>query len=223
MRYHEDQAIARQIAQQLDDGRGRVGIQISRRLVCQNDARIFDDGTRDRNPLPLTAAQFARVAVTVAGKIHLLQRRADAVPVLHAAKIQREQNVLKDRQLINQVIVLKDKADVRVAVIAEILLAEGGQIVAVHKDPALGNAVKTADEVEERGFSATAFAKDKHQPRIGQSQVHLVQRAANAPVPRAIDLRQIGNVDHDRPPNPFFFASGCDASFLFIIAYFYGL
>ena len=75
-------------------------------------------------------------------------------------------------------IVLEDKAYVWVSVIAEIIFVEGWKIVAIYYYLTARDIVKTANEVKESGFSASAFSEDKYQSGVGQGKVDIVQRLA---------------------------------------------
>ena len=174
-------------------------IQISRRLVGKDNARPLDDRSCNGHSLLLTARKLGGVSFLVACKPHSLQCRLDQALVLDAAQVEGEDDVLVDRQLVDEVVVLKDKADVRVAVIAEIPLLKAGEIVAVHLDPSAREIVQTADEIEQGGFSASALSQNEDEPRVGQGQVHVLERVAVLSLFRFVDLVQCSNVNHIVP------------------------
>src|SRR5262249_28724824 len=59
VRDHEDRrAAAVDAVEQLHDPDGGVGIEVSRRLVADEQRRMVDDGTRDRDALLLAAREL---------------------------------------------------------------------------------------------------------------------------------------------------------------------
>src|SRR5439155_23604764 len=101
--------------QQREDFLRRLRVEVSRRLVRQNQIRIGDDGAGDRHALLLAARQLARQVPEAVSETHQLQRRGG---VLHAflflerGELQRQLDILNRRQHRNQVKTLEDKADV---------------------------------------------------------------------------------------------------------------
>src|SRR5262252_4012275 len=93
-------------------------IEVSGRLVRQQDERLAGNRARDRHTLLLTAGQLARQVLRAMRHADALERRFDALPALgglHAAIGERQLDVLEDREVANQVEALKDEADLAVA------------------------------------------------------------------------------------------------------------
>ncbi len=78
-----DAVLAGQIEQDLHDFRAVDGIQISRRLVGEEDFRLVDDGAGDGDPLLFAARKLGGQvvhAITQADALQSLEREFRAVP-----------------------------------------------------------------------------------------------------------------------------------------------
>ena len=92
----------------------------------------------------------------------LLEQRAGAIAALaprHARADERQLDVAGRREVLEQVVVLEDKAD-DVAVVARELL-EIRDALAVHLDVALGGAVERADQRQQRGLARARRARER--------------------------------------------------------------
>ena len=181
MRNDENQAFLRKLLQKLHDRLCRIGIQISRRLVRKDDTRLLDDGTGNRNSLLFTARKLRGVSVLVARKVDLFESRSYLVAVLDPSEVQRKHDVFVDRQLVDEVIILKNKADVRISVITKVLFLKFRKIVSVDLDASARDVIQTADEVEKRGFSASALTEHENKPLVPEREIDIRKRVALTP------------------------------------------
>src|SRR5262249_43822361 len=93
-------------------------IEVSGRLVREQDQRFAGDRARDGNALLLTAGELAREVLRAMRHADPLQRRFDALLALrrlHTAISERQLAVLEHRQIANQVEALEDEPDLAVA------------------------------------------------------------------------------------------------------------
>src|SRR5215472_8738247 len=91
-----------------------LGIEISGRLVAQEDERIVDERSRDRRALLLAAGQFVRehlALVRDADEVEHARHATQHVARARARHLERVRDVLPDRLLMEQTEVLEDDAD----------------------------------------------------------------------------------------------------------------
>ena len=107
-----------QFAQQAHHRLAVGRIQVSGRLVRQQDQRIAAQRARHRDALLLTARELRRIVLHAVRHADALQRLLHAPLALrrrHAAIRQRQFHVLVHREIADQVERLEDKADLAVA------------------------------------------------------------------------------------------------------------
>ena len=136
------------------DERSRGGVQVSRRLVSQNDGRIVDEGACDGDTLHLAARELGYAVVPVVdGQRDGLQRVHGAHFTLatgHVSVCQRQHDVFDNRQARQQVEALKDKADAQGADFGELVIIELGHVEALQVIIACRRFVQAAQDVHER-------------------------------------------------------------------------
>src|SRR5438105_5731698 len=128
---HPDLEFIDDLAQQFVQFLGVPPVEIARWLVGENDLRIHCQRSRNSRPLLLSARELRRTmghsrAETDARQ--QLRRPAPGVFVRLAADSQRHHHVLESRELPQQVVKLKDKADSAIAQLTEL-----GFVSAVHR------------------------------------------------------------------------------------------
>ena len=112
--------------------RSGCGVQVSRRLVSQNDGRIIDEGTCDGDTLHLAARELGYAVVPmVDGQRDGLQRVHGAHFALATGYVgvgQRQHDVFDNRQTRQQVEALKDKANAQGANFGELVIVKLGHV-----------------------------------------------------------------------------------------------
>jgi hypothetical protein len=101
--------------QQRNDLLGARTVQVSGRLVGENQARLACECTRDRDPLALTAGQLARRAPKAVPEADTLQPRSCTGLCLahaHTAQQKLDRSILDSRNAWHQMVVLINKTDV---------------------------------------------------------------------------------------------------------------
>ena len=104
--------------QNVHDLPGGMRVQITRRLIGQNDRRCLRDGPCDRNPLLLTARHLGRSVVHAIAQPNLFKCRLRKVPSLRPSDApvdQRQLHVLQSRKICDQIEALKHKTDLLVS------------------------------------------------------------------------------------------------------------
>ena len=93
-------------------------IQVAGRFVCQHEGRSIDESAADGNALTFAAGELGRSMRESLGQSNMTQKflRAGGQVFLNRSMRQgREQDILQHRALREQMMILKDEADVIVA------------------------------------------------------------------------------------------------------------
>ena len=164
--------------------RGRV--EVARRLVGQNEARLHRERAGDRHPLLLPAREVDRQPPGKRGETELLEEQRRSLPPL--AEIMREphrqQDVLPGAELRHELEGLEDESDRVAAKAREPGLREAGERCAGDDDAPGRRAVEAAEQVEQRRLARSGRANDRHElPRL-DLQIDVVKhRARRLPAP----------------------------------------
>ena len=134
--------------------RSSGGVQVSRRLIGQDDGRVIDEGARDCDALHLAARELGYAVVPVVdGQRDSLQRVNGAHLALATGHIgvgQRQHHVFDNRQARQQVEALKDKANTQGADFGELVIIELGHVEPLQVIVARRRFVQAAQDVHER-------------------------------------------------------------------------
>ena len=96
-------------------------MEISGRLVGEDDSRICHHGAGNADELLLTAGKLAGKKILLADDLKTIKRVANyRLPIFlaHVAIRKRQLEILKNSLVVEQVITLKHKADVAIAQVA---------------------------------------------------------------------------------------------------------
>ena len=166
VRDHADRrAAAVQLAKQLHHRFAVRRIEVTRRLVGEEDERIAGDGAGDGDALLLTAGELRRIVLHAVAHAHALERIGDALLALgrrHAAVRERQLDVLVDREIADQVERLEDEADLAVADAGALRRRELRDRLAGERVLAVGRRVEQAEDREQRRLAAArrSFHRD---------------------------------------------------------------
>src|SRR5436309_12047380 len=100
--------LAEQLHHRLAIGR----VEVSRRLVREEDEGIASHGTRNSDALLLTAGELRRIVLHAVAHAHALEGILDALLALarrHAAIGERQLDILVDREIADEVERLEDE------------------------------------------------------------------------------------------------------------------
>src|SRR5439155_17976701 len=126
----------RQLPQYRNDLVGSLAVEVPRRLVGQQNARLVRQCARDRNALLLAAGELRRKVARTRRETDLLQQIRGAGATLRVVQAQghhRELDVLGRRQRRDQIEALEDESDVATADLRQVALAELRQLAAVER------------------------------------------------------------------------------------------
>src|SRR5262245_19647652 len=119
VRHHADRrTAAMQLAEQLHHRFAVRRVEVTRRLVREEDERIASDRAGHCDTLLLTAGELRRIVLHAVAHPHALERIGHALLTLgsrHAAVRERKLDVFVDRQIANQVERLEDESDLAIA------------------------------------------------------------------------------------------------------------
>ena len=192
--------IARELAQKLDNSSGCLGIKVTRWLVGKNNAGVFDDCSCNGYTLTLTTTELRRITVLITGKPYPCKCHTNVAIILHSTQIKRKDNIIVNRQLFNKVVILKDKSNMRVAIVTHFFLVEMRNIIAVNLDSTACDFIQAAYEVEKCGFTTAALTKNKNKTCIGQGQVNIIECVTFFVFFGTVNFTQRCNFDHTSSP-----------------------
>ena len=138
-------------------------VEVSRRLVRQQDRRIVDEGPRDRDPLLLAARQLAREAalpVRQPEQLERLLRVHGAVREVSRVE-QRQGDVLDRARAREQVEILKDESDATAPDARERGFVEGRDVDRLEEVPAARRPVEAAEDVHQRRLAGAGCSHDR--------------------------------------------------------------
>ena len=182
--------------QQLHDVDRGGGVEVSGRLVGEQDLRPVHDGTRDRDALLLTAGKLVRQPLLLAVKTHERERLGHGlldVGARRADHLQSEGDVLKDGLVRQQPEVLEHRSDVAPEV-GHLAGRERVQVAAEHDHAPLARGVFAKDQAQARRLARPRGADEKDE----LSALHLeVDVAEGRLVRAAVLLGDVFEPDHD--------------------------
>src|SRR2546428_3371813 len=165
VRHHaEGGAAPVKLAQKLHDCLAALGIEVSGRLVRQQDERAAGDRAGHRDALLLAARELARQvprAVRHPDALPSVVRALPPVGRLHAAVGQRQLDVLEHRQITDQVERLEDEPDLEIADAGPVREGQVGDLLAVKPVLPVGGGVEEAEKRQERRLAAAGRPGDR--------------------------------------------------------------
>src|ERR1051326_1563973 len=102
-------------------------MQVARGLVGKNQTRVRDYGARDADQLLLSTRQLSWIEIFLTHDLKSIERVADdrlAILTAHVSIRKRQFEILKDSLIVQQVIALKDKANILVTQFGALLRFE---------------------------------------------------------------------------------------------------
>ncbi len=138
-------------------------VQVAGGLVCQYDARLGRESSRDGRTLLLTSTQLGRPMVQAFRQPHASKQRAG--PLLGFGRAptsdpERKRNVFKCRKLAQQVVKLENESDPPVAHRGEFLIRATRKAALRKKNFARRRAVEAAKYVHQGALARSALADD---------------------------------------------------------------
>src|SRR3989442_1551512 len=153
--------LAVQLAKQLHDFDARFAIKVAGRLIGKEDRRVRDQRAGDRNALLLAARELVgEVARPLQEADRFECRHRPLAALLAVAGVdERHLDVVHGARARNQVIGLKDEADLSIANPGQLVVTERRDVVAIEDVAAGGWLIEAADQVHQ---AALARARRPH-------------------------------------------------------------
>src|SRR5206468_801168 len=136
--------------EQLHDAAAGVAIEITRRLVGEENARCVGEGARDGYTLLLAAGELRWEVVQPVAKAHASQELAGAdVGAGVAAQLERDLYVLQRRERRNQLEALKHESNLLAAESRARILVHGREVVVVDEHCPTGWGIKPSEKAQQ--------------------------------------------------------------------------
>ena len=101
----------------------------------------------------------------------------------------------------NTVEMLKNKADISGAIVLKIGFLKLGKRVCIRDNVTAGDGIKTAHQIQQGGFTASALTDYENQSRIGKLKIDAVKSNASAALSALVHLSNILEFNHINSPN----------------------
>ncbi len=135
-------------------------VECAQRLIHQQQPRVEHDRAGQRDALLLTAGKLARISGLIARQTHQLEalrHQPGTRGAIDAALLQREADVVRDRQMREQCVVLEHHADVA------LVRRQRHHRASVDGDVAGGRRFKAGDHHQRRGLAGAAWSKQRQE------------------------------------------------------------
>jgi hypothetical protein len=150
-------------------------IEISCRLVGEQQLGIVRERARDCHPLLFAARELRRIVMRAGAQADFLDERLRPRLCRGAPHdFHWHEDVLVGRERWNEVERLEDEADFRAAQVCEVVLLHARGVLAVDEDVPRRR-IEPGDEREQRGLAAAGRADDRHELAAWDLEVHSVQ------------------------------------------------
>src|SRR6266540_4997196 len=164
-----------EVSQERHDGLPVDRVEISRRLVREENQRVPRDRARDRHPLLLAAGELRGEVVRAMGHADLLERLVHALATLrrpHPAVGQRQLHVLVDGEVSDQVETLEDEPDLAVADAGSLRKLQLLGRLSVQQVVAGGGRVEQPQDREQCGLAAARRPRDRDELPVLDLKMH---------------------------------------------------
>ncbi len=193
-----DAALAIELLEDVHDLDARARIEVSGRLVGEDDRRLVDERARDRDALLLTARQLVRKVVKALAEADDLERLHGAAVTLGRLHLrpavveQGQLDVVERRGPRQQVEALEHEPDLLVADDGQLVLRHARDVLAVEEVVAARGAVEAPEDVHQRRLAGPRRSRDGDELAGLDVHVRAAQRADDHFADR-VGLDQIAN------------------------------
>src|SRR5579859_420825 len=170
--------------QQIQNFLGGMTIQVTGRLVANQDGRVGDQGACNGHPLLLSARELAGFVFAPVQESHQLERRSDlafAPGGWHGGEQQRNLHVAFRREGRHQVVELKDEADVSRAPASQLSPGQRVDAVARDDDGTAARLVEPADEIQQSRLPRSRWTHDGDELAFGNLQIEVLEDGHGLP------------------------------------------
>src|SRR5207247_1376596 len=164
VRHQDDRfALFVQVVEDFQDFNARRGVEITGRLVGEDDQRIVHQRARDGDSLLLAAGEFKGFvmrAVIQANPRGVLGSQPAALLLRPAPVKKRDLDIFHDGQLLYAIVGLKNKSEPRSANAGQGVVVHLRDVLYTQQVTAAGGTVQAAKQVQHRRFSTTRRPHD---------------------------------------------------------------
>ena len=184
-----------------------AAVQVAGGLVGKNDLGLSHKRAGDAHPLLLAAAHLGGQVVGAAKQTHVFQfppGGPDAGGLVHALEHQRHGHVFGGGHAGQQVVTLKDKAQMLLPEPGQLGLVHGADLMHADEHLSAAGLFQPGQLVQQGGFSAAGLSHDAAEFPFADADVHIVQRP-HPFLAHGVDLAQAHRADDGRQsPRPLF-------------------
>jgi acyl-CoA thioesterase I len=150
--------------EELDDPPARVAVEVTRRLVREENARSVSECACDRHPLLLAPGQLCREVIEPVAEADALQDvRGTRGRGILAAQLERYLHILDGSQRGNQLKALEHEPDLLAAKPGPRIFVEPGNIRPIQVHGAAGGRVEPGEQSEKGRLAASRRTHDRHE------------------------------------------------------------
>ncbi len=180
VRHHDDcGALGIEFAQDTHHFRAVLGIEVSRGFVGKNQFGVAHHRPRDSHALLLAARKLLRKMLGAVAQPHPFENGVDTFLALACLDVEIEQgqfHVLKHVQFVYQVETLKDETYRAFSETCPFAFFERTHFLLQQAVAARGGVVQQAEDIEQRGFSASRGAHNRHELPFFHFHIHTIER-----------------------------------------------
>jgi hypothetical protein len=181
---------------------GAFAVEVAGGLVAEEEGGVGDDGASDGDALFLTARELAGEVIHAVGKAD--DRKGGfyvgaALGLRELGEKKRELHVLEGGENRDEVIHLKDEADVAGAPFGKFAGRHAGDLIAGDFDAASRGNVETAEKIQQSGFARAAGTHERDEFTCGHIEIEALKNV-DFFTAAAIGFVEIANLDEAGSP-----------------------
>src|SRR5258705_3191477 len=195
---HDRMARRMQLSEGLQYLTAGLGIEIARRLVGHEDRGFADERAGDRDALALAPRQLIGTVADAGRQPEPLEQRertGATLPTRYSATVlERQRDILLDREPRHQVERLKDEADFAIADLGQPLARQCADVLTVESIAARGWRVEAAEDVHQRALAGAGWSGDSDVLARGDVGIYAAQRL-HIHLPQPVRLGEVAGLD----------------------------
>ena len=194
-------ALVVELLEEAHDLAALVGVEVAGRLVGEQQLRLGDERPGNADELLLAAGELVREEVLLADDLEAVERVGHdrgALGALDVAVGERDVEVLGDREVVEQVVLLEDEADVLFVELDALLRLHRVDLVLEQPVFARPVVVEHAEDREQGRLAGARGAHDRHELALGDREVDPAEQEGLAGAGRQglFDVRELNHRVH---------------------------
>ncbi len=178
---HQDDGlpVLEELLEEREDLFARGAVEVTGRLVGEEDAGRVHQRAGDRDALPLAAGELVRPVLHAVGEADASERVRGLYPSILCPETrvdQRQLDIIERRGAGQQVEGLKDEADLLVSDAGELVVVEVGHPMAVEPVLPGGRAVEAADQIHQGGLARSRRPHHRDELVFPNGQIDTAER-----------------------------------------------